>query len=66
MNTYPVSYNQNSGECLVPCPHHIRGRVLDVVMLGSAFCRETCVWHGDYGSEGYLPHIPVKGNKETP
>jgi len=60
MSKYLLLYDLNNGSCLVPCPHGVKGISIDVVMLGSAFCREKCKHHGDYGDGKYIPGIPVK------
>jgi len=59
MNEYPVPYDMLNGRCLVPCPHKAQG-VTGTVMLGSAYCREICKHHGDYGPGFILPGEPVK------
>lgn len=60
MNTYLVSFDLNNGKCFVPCPHLVTGVTGCIVMLGSAFCRENCLYHGKYEAKKYDPGIPVK------
>jgi hypothetical protein len=55
MSEYPVPYQIKGGKCCVPCPNGMKGRVLDVVMLGSEFCRVECKYSGDKTRQGGKP-----------
>jgi hypothetical protein len=58
MTTYPVSYAIKSGKCLTPCPNRIPGISIDIVMLGSAYCREGCKYRVETDLK-YQPGEPV-------
>lgn len=59
MVEYPVPYEIKSGKCLVPCPNGMPGVSIDIIMLGSAYCRETCKYRVETRAK-YIPGEPVK------